>query len=111
MTPRREILNEAADLIDGDRNDVYGDPIEDFSRIARYWSILFGVEVTPEQVAQAMILMKVSRLEVGVAKRDTWVDIAGYAGCGWDVVMSGVADEVKAWRQSAEGDPGDVHGL
>lgn len=44
MSVRRELLNEAADLVDGDRNAQYGDPNQDFLRTGRFWSVyLAGV--------------------------------------------------------------------
>lgn len=51
------------------------------------WSALFGkylkegVRFTPQDVAKAMICVKLSRLMHG-SKRDSWVDIAGYAETG-----------------------------
>jgi hypothetical protein len=86
--PRKHLLDTAESLVNGDRNVQYGDPNEDFKRIAKMWSILLGVEVKPEQVAMCMIAMKLSRLVWTPGKEDSWVDIAGYAACGWDVVSS-----------------------
>lgn len=60
------------------RGKSYGHPYEDFSRTAAFWSIIFGVPVTPEQVGLAMIAMKMSR-EINKSKRDNRLDIAGYA--------------------------------
>lgn len=72
------ILEEANQLVNGDRNKDYGSPLEDFTRTARLWSVILGVEVTPEQVGMCMILLKVSR-QCNKHKRDNLVDIAGYA--------------------------------
>jgi len=72
------ILEEAQRLVLGDRMDGYGDPGENMARVARLWSVVLGVDVSAEQVALCMVLMKVSRQCNGY-KRDTLVDIAGYA--------------------------------
>jgi hypothetical protein len=65
-------------LVHGDRGADYGTPLSNFSHTAALWSAAFGHPFTPEQVAIAMILVKVSR-ECHKHKRDTVVDIAGYA--------------------------------
>ncbi len=72
------ILFEARNLVHGDRGEDYGHPFHDFSRTAKIWSAILGVDVTPEQVALCMIGVKISR-ECHRPKRDNRVDIAGYA--------------------------------
>ena len=64
----------------GDRAQDYGDATESFKRIAALWTAWKGVEFTPWDVAQMMILLKVSRAKTS-RKRDTLVDIIGYAEC------------------------------
>lgn len=75
----KSALMEAEGLVHGDRDDVYGHPFEDFSRTAMIWEAIFGVEVTPEQVALAMVGVKMSRLCNTPSHHDSVVDIAGYA--------------------------------
>lgn len=72
------VLEEANRLTSRDRNQSYGHPREDFTRTAALWSAVLGCRVTPEQVALCMIQVKVSRL-CHAPKRDSVVDIAGYA--------------------------------
>ena len=78
------MLAEAASLVDGDRNAQYGDPRQDFLRTAAMWTAYLGTEVHPHDVAAMMALLKVSRIRWSPDKRDSWVDLAGYAACGWD---------------------------
>lgn len=85
-TPERvEILNEAAELIVGQRQQDYGTPEENFQRMADFANVLFrknlesGEPLTPRQMAEFMILLKVART-VNSPTRDSYVDIAGYAG-------------------------------
>ena len=73
------ILDEAKELIYGARQQSYGHPWLDFSRIAKIWEAIFGHPVTPEQVALCLIGVKISR-EVNAHKRDNLVDGAGYFG-------------------------------
>lgn len=79
---RTDMLMEAASLVDGNRNASYGDPLQDFRRTAGMWSSYFGIEVQPHDIAAAMALLKVSRIRWSPKKRDSWVDLAGYAACG-----------------------------
>lgn len=80
-----------ADLLDKvreirrDRQKQYGDSKPDFVRIAGLWSALLGHEITPDDVALMMILLKVSR-EKHAHKEDNLVDIMGYALCREDLV-------------------------
>jgi hypothetical protein len=76
-----DILEEARDLIRGDRASSYGDAKASFERIAALWTTYKGVEITAKDVASMMILLKVSR-GVTSAKRDNWLDIIGYAALG-----------------------------
>jgi len=72
------ILQTADNLVNGDRQEDYGHPIEDFSRTAKLWSAVKGVEFTAEDVAMFMICVKISR-QVNKPKEDNLVDLAGYA--------------------------------
>ena len=74
------VLQEAHDLIHGDRRDDYGGPLASFSTIACLWEPVLGTDVTPEQVALCLIQLKVARALHGW-QHDSFVDIAGYAGC------------------------------
>jgi hypothetical protein len=67
----------AVDLVDGDRNEAYGHPLDDFSRTAQIWSAILGHDVTPEQVALCMVGLKLSR-EVHAPKPDNTIDAIGY---------------------------------
>lgn len=82
-----DILQEAMRLTSGDRQNSYGPPDQDFRRTADMWTGLFrdmlkdDASFEPFHVAQAMILLKMSR-QLHQRKRDNWVDVAGYARCG-----------------------------
>ncbi|MHB1772286.1 MAG: DUF6378 domain-containing protein [Acidimicrobiales bacterium] len=89
-TKKENVLEEADRIVHGDRRQDYGSPRESFQVIASLWGPVFGVTVTPEQVALAMIELKVARILAG-AGRDSIVDVAGYAGTL--AIVSGVDDE------------------
>lgn len=86
VSPRVEALREAARIISGERNKQYGGPEENFSRTAQIWSVIMGIEFTAEDVAMMMVGLKVARYASKSGfQPDTWIDIAGYAGCGYEV--------------------------
>jgi hypothetical protein len=89
MSVRSAVLSDADHLINGDRNNQYGPPSQDFSRTAALWSIYLDGRRSLEahDVAAMMILLKLSRISWSAETRDSWVDIAGYAACGWDTVQ------------------------
>lgn len=82
---RKEILEKAEELVNGQRAKDYGDAAENFQRVADLWSPIFGQEVTLAQVDLALICLKVSRLINAPEHADSWVDIAGYAGIGGEL--------------------------
>jgi hypothetical protein len=73
------ILVEAMRIIDGEREEDYGQARTNFDRIATGWEVIFDQQITGRQVALAMIWLKISR-DLHHPKRDNAVDIAGYAG-------------------------------
>ncbi len=76
----KPLLQEAQDLISGDRQAQYGDPYTCLNRVAKMWSVLLDREVTVIQVVQCMVALKQARLVNDPTDRDSWLDVAGYAG-------------------------------
>jgi hypothetical protein len=77
MTERERILAEASALVMGDRQEQYGTPQVNFARIVAGWSVILGVDVTPDQAALCMAWLKIARLAQG-PHRDSYVDGAAY---------------------------------
>jgi len=76
---RKRFLREVEQTLEGDRQVDYGDASKNFARIARMWEVIFGHQVTLEQVHLCMIAVKMSRLVNSPEHQDSWIDIAGYA--------------------------------
>ena len=92
---RTGILREAESLINGDRQDQYGPPSQSFSRIAAVMTQFLGdklregVTLEPHDVALFYIAGKGCRAGVSPDRRDTWVDLAGFAALGGEVAPGG----------------------
>lgn len=78
QAPPLRSLDQARELLGVDRMAEYGHPKASFARIAQLWSVLLGVDVTPEKVALCMVAMKMSRYLTD-KKWDTVVDMVAYA--------------------------------
>lgn len=86
------ILDEAAGLIDGDRKQTYGDVHDSFGRIAGLWTAYTGTTISGLDVANMMILLKMSRTK-GTFHRDSYVDTCGYAALAERLHTPKVADD------------------
>lgn len=83
-------LQEATRLINADRNQDYGEPYENFRDIAEMLTVILrpilkdGTKIQCHHVSMMMIAVKLSRMTTSPLKLDSWVDIAGYIGAGWE---------------------------
>lgn len=87
---RHEILMAADQCVNGDREEDYGKPEDNFAVIAKFWNIYLsdiprdpGIDAT--DVACMMALMKIARINSGRIKADNFIDLAGYAACGGEI--------------------------
>ena len=111
---RKEILDTAEKMVNGDRQDDYGTPEQNFERIAMLWTHYLGSDrlntgITPVDVAAMLALLKIARVASGHGKSDNWIDLAGYAACGGEL-QSAMLGEDTATQEAAE-DPGAVFGV
>lgn len=79
---RREILLQAADITEGDREADYGSWADNARDIAAMWSVILGHAVKPHHVALCMAALKMVRLKRDSAHIDSWVDLCGYGALG-----------------------------
>ena len=85
-TVRGFILDESRHCVCRSREEDYGSPEDSFGMIARLWSAYMGIQFEPVHVAEMMVLLKLARLAGGSRSMDNWVDIAGYAACGGEIM-------------------------
>ncbi len=78
---KEDVCDIAKRLTSYDRQTDYGSPIEDFTKQAKMWGAILGINVTPQQIAMCMIAVKLSRLTNSPRHRDSVADICGYARC------------------------------
>lgn len=86
---RRELLNKAIEITQGNRVEDHGSPENSFLAIARLWSVYTGVPITVTDVAAMMALLKIARIRTGHGNMDNWIDLAGYAACGGELSSEG----------------------
>lgn len=85
MNDREKCLREACEIVNGARNQTYGNVEDSFSRIASFWSTYLNTVVTPIDVAMMMVLLKTARASEGPSHLDNYVDVAGYAACAYEL--------------------------
>lgn len=88
---RAGVLDDAKEAVCQDRNAEYGEPIDNFGRWAGACNSLGyrgpgGRDLKPHDLAVIMGLGKLSRSVQSPDKQDTWVDLAGYAAVGYELV-------------------------
>ena len=73
----RDLALQAIDLVYGDRPYQHGPAIEVYGKVSALWSGFLGIEITPEQAALMMVLLKIAREDTS-PKDDNVVDAHGY---------------------------------
>ena len=84
---KRELLEEAANIVEGQRKEDYGETYKSFERISNLWSAYLSCPISPSDVAAMMFMLKISRAKQTPTHKDSWVDMAGYAACGYEVAQ------------------------
>jgi hypothetical protein len=82
----KEVLNRVIAILE-ERERNYDSPLDNFERIAQVNSVVVGQALSAEQVAAWNIGQKLARLAYGMDNgldcSDHWLDIVGYAVCGY----------------------------
>lgn len=87
---RQDVLDAAAKCVNGDRDERYGEPENNFERIAHLWNAYMQGKkfISTRDVPAMMALVKIARIAGGKLHADNWVDLAGYAACGGEIESS-----------------------
>lgn len=102
--PRKQYLEKAVEITCGDRAAAYGPPIANLSNIATLWASYLtmrrggdNVEISAEDVAWMMNLLKIARSVQPGVHTDNYIDAAAY---------SALAGECRAWVEGGTNDEG-----
>ena len=87
VTAPKSMLQQADDLINGQRQLDYGAKRRNFTQIAMGMQMVLaakllpGAVITASDVALLMIQVKIARLAKSPKHKDSKIDVAGYIGC------------------------------
>ena len=86
---RGKTLLDAFSVINGQRQDAYGNPEDSHQKIADYWTAYMGSRLQGKlnamDVALMMVLLKIARTQGGKRHEDNFVDMAAYAALANDI--------------------------
>ena len=85
VSGREDALREIEETINGEREELYGKAIDNFTKIAGGWSLILDQEVKPAHVALMMTWLKIARLTKTIDHDDSWVDGGAYMVLGYEV--------------------------
>lgn len=81
----KSVIQEAQDIIHGDREQTYGHPAKNLEKIATQWTLYMRqkynqqVLLSAEDVCWMMSILKMVR-QMNADKRDNLIDAIGYVG-------------------------------
>jgi len=92
LTDRKYILDQAAECVTKNRQEVYGPAEDSFQQTADLWNAyLQGREINSVDVSVLLALLKIARISTSPNHIDNWVDLAGYAACGGEIATKGTS--------------------
>ena len=103
MTTKEKIINKAFKTV-GERNAHYGPPLENFERIAKFWSCHLEHHISVYDVGVMLMLLKIARSKHDSLHEDTWIDIAGYAGATAEATFldEEIKKEMREWEENGK---------
>lgn len=91
----------ATELVLGNRNEDYGNPADDYAKVAKIWSGLLNPilkrDITPQEAILMMAGLKLAR-EVHRPKSDNIIDAHGYLLC-YEWALTGKRPEPRKEAQ------------
>jgi hypothetical protein len=89
--PRCELLDEASKLTAGDRNETYGEPVENMQHTADIFNAWNkdGITLTARHITMVHQATKMARRTITPDHRDSYVDNMAYTGIEYECVAGG----------------------
>ena len=84
-------LEEAAELTSGDRNEAYGDPVQNHQHIANIFNAITGRNLSAREIAILHQATKLARRFNNPLHRDSYVDGMAYAGIEYECALADFA--------------------
>jgi len=81
---RIELLQKAIELTGDDRNEDYGEPVENHEHIARIFNAITGHHLTAADVAMLHVSTKLARMRTSPFKADNYTDCMAYLGIAFE---------------------------
>jgi len=72
-----QIAYDATGTVANERMETHGDPESTHIAVSKMWTAYLGVPISPAEVAQMMVLLKIARAHRGY-DRDHYLDQIGY---------------------------------
>ena len=102
MKKTKEFLARASTLVAGDRENDYGNKIENHNNIAKLWSAYLDIKIEAHDVAIMMTLLKVARTKLGVVSEDTYIDMSAYSAIAGEIKFKEPKKESEGERRGRE---------
>lgn len=70
---RSEFINTVSKIVNESRVSEYGKPEDSFANIASFWSAYLDTDISKEDVAIMMALLKIARIKANIKHIDSWL--------------------------------------
>jgi hypothetical protein len=78
MEKNTSLLLQAEKIVNGDRDEQYGNPSQAFQEYSNILKTTFDIDLTPEQICKVQMAIKLGRLKYKF-KQDSLLDLIGYS--------------------------------
>lgn len=89
MSLRADLLREAVEITDGDRQSTYGDAVETHVHAAAIFNAITGRDLSAAEMVTALMSVKLARQRTSPEHRDTAVDLMAYEGIKYECATAG----------------------
>ena len=87
-----ECLDKAKKIITDDRNKDHGNYTKNLKVISNFWKVFLGKDISPNEVALLMALLKIARISTGKFTPDSYIDACGYLSLAYALDKSKTKD-------------------